>query len=69
MRSLSFIVPTCVLMGDVRYFVDQPIAHPGVTDKHILLWYFEDWLKKYFYSVLQILEVDRQAALYSVGQD
>lgn len=44
-------------MRDGRYFVDQPITHTGVTDKHILLWFFEDWLKKYFYSILQILEV------------
>ena len=40
-----------------RYFLDQPLLHPKVTDKHLLAWYFEDWLKKYFFSVLQILEV------------
>lgn len=28
-----------------------------VTDQHLLAWYFEDWLKKYFFSVLEILEV------------
>ena len=26
------------------------------TDQHLVLWYFEDWLKKYFFSILQILE-------------
>jgi ribosome biogenesis protein MAK21 len=31
--------------------------HAAVTDGHLLLWYFEDWLKKYFFSILQILEV------------
>jgi ribosome biogenesis protein MAK21 len=36
---------------------DQPLSHPSVTDQHLLLWYFEDWLKKYFFSILQILEV------------
>jgi ribosome biogenesis protein MAK21 len=36
---------------------DQPLTHPSVTDQHLLLWYFEDWLKKYFFSILQILEV------------
>jgi hypothetical protein len=40
-----------------RYFRDQPLMHPAVTDSHLLLWYFEDWLKKYFFSILQILEV------------
>ena len=40
-----------------RYFIDQPLSHPMVTDQHLLAWYFEDWLKKYFFSVLEILEV------------
>ncbi|OCB86684.1 CBF-domain-containing protein [Sanghuangporus baumii] len=40
----------------LKYFVDQPLNHPGVTDKYLLLWYFEDWLKKYFYTILQTLE-------------
>ncbi|KAF9530090.1 hypothetical protein CPB83DRAFT_905635 [Crepidotus variabilis] len=40
----------------LRYFRDQPLLHPEVTDEYILLWYFEDWLKKYFFSVLQVLE-------------
>ncbi|KAJ7063556.1 CBF/Mak21 family-domain-containing protein [Mycena amicta] len=40
----------------LRYFRDQPLSHPGVTDQHLLSWYFEDWLKKYFFSILQILE-------------
>ncbi|KZT01908.1 CBF-domain-containing protein [Laetiporus sulphureus 93-53] len=41
----------------LRYFRDQPLLNPGVTDVHLALWYFEDWLKKYFFSVLQVLEV------------
>ncbi|KAF7323267.1 CCAAT-box-binding transcriptional factor [Mycena chlorophos] len=40
----------------LKYFRDQPLGHPGTTDQHLLLWYFEDWLKKYFFSILQILE-------------
>ncbi|KAF8966791.1 CBF/Mak21 family-domain-containing protein [Flammula alnicola] len=40
----------------LKYFRDQPLLHPAVTDEHLLVWYFEDWLKKYFFSVLQILE-------------
>ncbi|KAL5489969.1 MAK21 [Sanghuangporus weigelae] len=40
----------------LKYFIDQPLNHPGVTDKYLLLWYFEDWLKKYFYTILQTLE-------------
>jgi ribosome biogenesis protein MAK21 len=47
-----------------RYFRDQPLLHPGVTDQHLIIWYFEDWLKKYFFSYLQILEVSQQALFY-----
>lgn len=41
----------------LKYFRDQPLLHPAVTDQHLIAWYFEDWLKKYFFSILQILEV------------
>ncbi|KAI0808101.1 CBF/Mak21 family-domain-containing protein [Fomes fomentarius] len=40
----------------LKYFRDQPLHHPDVTDAHLLIWHFEDWLKKYFFSILQILE-------------
>jgi len=40
-----------------RYFRDQPLLHPSVTNEYLIMWYFEDWLKKYFFSILQILEV------------
>ncbi|KAJ3526899.1 hypothetical protein NMY22_g9983 [Coprinellus aureogranulatus] len=40
----------------LRYFRDQPLAHPDRTDEHLVVWYFEDWLKKYFFGILQILE-------------
>ncbi|KAG1824519.1 CBF/Mak21 family-domain-containing protein [Suillus subaureus] len=41
----------------LKYFRDQPLSHQSVKDDYILIWYFEDWLKKYFFSILQILEV------------
>ncbi|KAG2749322.1 CBF-domain-containing protein [Suillus brevipes Sb2] len=41
----------------LKYFRDQPLSHQSVKDDHVLIWYFEDWLKKYFFSILQILEV------------
>ncbi|KAH8830015.1 ribosome biogenesis protein [Flagelloscypha sp. PMI_526] len=41
----------------LKYFRDQPsLGHPDATDIHLVVWYFEDWLKKFFYSILQILE-------------
>ncbi|KAH6902661.1 ribosome biogenesis protein [Coprinopsis sp. MPI-PUGE-AT-0042] len=36
--------------------LDQPLSHPKISDEYLMLWFFEDWLKKYFFSVLQILE-------------
>ncbi|KAI6024245.1 ribosome biogenesis protein [Pisolithus marmoratus] len=41
----------------LKYFRDQPLSHPDVNDRHLVIWYFEDWLKKYFFSILQILEM------------
>ncbi|KZT67570.1 CBF-domain-containing protein [Daedalea quercina L-15889] len=40
----------------LKYFRDQPLLHPSVADAHLVLWCFEDWLKKYFFAVLQVLE-------------
>ncbi|KAF5366355.1 hypothetical protein D9757_011459 [Collybiopsis confluens] len=40
----------------LKYFRDQHLLHPDVTDQHLVVWYFEDWLKKYFFSILQISE-------------
>ncbi|KAF8530196.1 CBF/Mak21 family-domain-containing protein [Hysterangium stoloniferum] len=40
----------------LKFFRDQPITHPDVTDQHLIMWHFEDWLKKYFFATLQILE-------------
>ncbi|TYJ57954.1 hypothetical protein B9479_001310 [Cryptococcus floricola] len=44
--------------GKLRYFADQPLlAHPKITDRHLLMFAFEDYLKKWFFSILQVLEV------------
>ncbi|KAG8689683.1 hypothetical protein FRC08_010818, partial [Ceratobasidium sp. 394] len=40
----------------LRYFRDQPVSSNEVTDAHLIIWHFEDWLKKYFFSILQLLE-------------
>lgn len=51
--------------GKLRYFADQPLlGHPDVTDRHLLVWAFEDYLKKWFFNLLQVLEVG-QAQLSS----
>ncbi|KAG6819264.1 hypothetical protein H0H93_013579 [Arthromyces matolae] len=38
----------------LKYFRDQPLNHPDVTDEILIVWYFEDWLKKYFFSTLSL---------------
>ncbi|KAG8743453.1 hypothetical protein FRC10_012033 [Ceratobasidium sp. 414] len=40
----------------LRYFRDQPVSSGEITDAHLIVWHFEDWLKKYFFSILQLLE-------------
>jgi hypothetical protein len=41
-----------------RYFADQPmLSHPDITDRHLLVYAFEDYLKKWFFNLLQTLEV------------
>lgn len=41
-----------------RYFADQPfLSHPDITDRHLVLYAFEDFLKKWFFNLLQVLEV------------
>lgn len=45
-----------ILDHHARYFRDQPLTNLDIKDEQLLAWYFEDWLKKYFFSVLQILE-------------
>jgi len=46
--------------GKLRYFADQPLlAHPEVTDRHLVVFAFEDFLKRWFFNLLQVLEVSQ----------
>ncbi|KAJ1675905.1 RNA-binding ribosome biosynthesis protein mak21 [Spiromyces aspiralis] len=40
----------------LRFFVDQPLNHPQVKPEHLLLWYFENMLKKHYFELIQIME-------------
>ncbi|KAL7425204.1 RNA-binding ribosome biosynthesis protein mak21 [Cryptotrichosporon argae] len=43
--------------GKLRYFADQPLlTHPQLSDRHLVVYAFEDLLKKWFFNLLQILE-------------
>lgn len=63
LKYVQFIPPNLALINSVivahRYFRDQPLEHEQRSDAHLVVWYFEDWLKKFFFSVLQVLEVSR----------
>ncbi|KAI9359205.1 CBF/Mak21 family-domain-containing protein [Zopfochytrium polystomum] len=46
------------LLPDVRlkYFRDRPLFSSDVTERHLIMWYFEDQLKKLYFEFLQLLE-------------
>ncbi|KAI8065907.1 CBF/Mak21 family-domain-containing protein [Gongronella butleri] len=39
------------------YFADRPLHHPGVTNKHLVLWAFEDYIKKFYFELIQQIEI------------
>lgn len=41
----------------LKYFADQPFMNGKCTPTHLILWYFEDVLKKFYYRFIQLLEV------------
>ncbi|KAH6602664.1 hypothetical protein BASA61_000891 [Batrachochytrium salamandrivorans] len=40
----------------LKYFVDRPVFSKNVTRKHLILWVFEDSLKKAYFSFIQLIE-------------
>lgn len=38
------------------YFADRPLAAEQVTDVHLMVWVFEDHLKKTFLEYIQLIE-------------
>ncbi|EIW71398.1 hypothetical protein TREMEDRAFT_67745 [Tremella mesenterica DSM 1558] len=50
--------------GKLKYFADQPLlAHPQISDRHLLLYAFEDYLKKWYFNILQVIEVSSHVTL------
>jgi ribosome biogenesis protein MAK21 len=33
------------------------LSHPDLTDRHLLVFAFEDYMKRWFFNLLQVLEV------------
>lgn len=40
-----------------RYFQDRPLTHPDATNEHLIMWIFEDYLKKTFWKFVQLLKI------------
>ncbi|KAI8622239.1 CBF/Mak21 family-domain-containing protein [Chytriomyces sp. MP71] len=40
----------------LRYFRDQGVLSPGVEPVHLIVWYFEDALKRVYFEFLQLIE-------------
>lgn len=38
------------------YFADRPLGAANVEERHLILWAFEDYLKKYYFQVVEQLE-------------
>ena len=47
------------------YFGRQGV-YSGARDEELMLWTFEDWLKGWYFQVLQVIEV---STIHSVGID
>lgn len=41
----------------LKYFIDQPLLSKKVRPMHLIVWYFEDCLKKAYYEFVKTLEV------------
>ncbi|KAJ3031251.1 UNVERIFIED_CONTAM: hypothetical protein HDU68_005590 [Siphonaria sp. JEL0065] len=40
----------------LKYFRDQGVLNPGVKPIHLIVWYFEDCLKRVYFEFLQLIE-------------
>ncbi|CAG8433214.1 526_t:CDS:10 [Ambispora gerdemannii] len=52
----------------LKYFRDQPLSDPKVSVRHLILWVFEDYLKKYYFELISITEVLSHDVLVHVRQ-
>lgn len=45
------------MISNHRYFQDRPLTHPDATNEHLIMWIFEDYLKKTFWKFVQVLKI------------
>ncbi|CAG8565339.1 22487_t:CDS:10, partial [Dentiscutata erythropus] len=52
----------------LKYFRDQLLNDPKVSDKHLIVWAFEDYIKNYYYELLGVIETLTHDVLTFVRQ-
>ncbi|KAF9163404.1 hypothetical protein DFQ26_002533 [Actinomortierella ambigua] len=41
----------------LKYFQDRTLTHPKATNEHLMMWLFEDYLKRTFWKFVQLLKI------------
>ncbi|CAG8583319.1 4929_t:CDS:10 [Diversispora eburnea] len=52
----------------LKYFRDQPLNDPKVTNEHLIVWAFEDFIKNYYYDFIRVIEMLSHDVLLHVRQ-
>ncbi|RHZ74358.1 hypothetical protein Glove_225g52 [Diversispora epigaea] len=52
----------------LKYFRDQPLNDPKVTNEHLIVWAFEDFIKNYYYDFIRVIEMLSHDVLMHVRQ-
>ncbi|KAG0233055.1 hypothetical protein BGW42_007751 [Actinomortierella wolfii] len=55
-RKLKYVTENGMIL-DQRYFQDRPLTHPKATNEHLIMWIFEDYLKKTFWKFIQLVKI------------
>lgn len=63
--SGSMLYTNGAVVVPYRYFRDQPSTQPNVTEAHLMLWAFEDYLKKLYFEFIQAVEVRDAPTLFT----
>ncbi|CAG8472750.1 26787_t:CDS:10 [Racocetra persica] len=53
---MNLMLETILPNRKLKYFRDQPLNDPKVSDKHLIVWAFEDYIKNYYYELLRVIE-------------
>ncbi|KAI8810692.1 CBF/Mak21 family-domain-containing protein [Cladochytrium replicatum] len=54
--TVDLFVGTILPDRKLKYFRDQPLNAPNVTDQHLVVWFYEDSIKNTYFEFIQLLE-------------